>query len=170
MNKLELEVSLNEKQYYHFNLYHCYHSMNGFLSIFLGILCMVYGIFGIMNPDDYTLIQIIFFFIFGVFILVYNPVALYMRSKRRFLQNAVMKNAVTYIFTETGIKLKQGEVEEEMPWDHLYKIIKTKESMIFYLTKYNANIIPLSEMEGKYDEVCKFISQYAPKYAVKFRI
>ena len=28
MEKLELDVALNAKQYYHFNLYHCYHSFN----------------------------------------------------------------------------------------------------------------------------------------------
>lgn len=170
MNKLELEVSLNEKQYYHFNLYHCYHSFNGFLSVFLGLLCIVYGVFGIVNKGSYTTLQIVLFFVFGLVVLVYNPVSLYMRSKNRFLQNPVMKNAVTYVFSENGIMLKQGEIEEEMKWDNIYKIVKTKESMIFYLTRFNANIIPLSEMDGKYDEVCKYISKYAQKHAVKFKI
>lgn len=170
MDTLELEVSLNEKQYYHFNLYHCYHSMNGFLSIFLGLLCMVYGAFGIANPGSYTTLQIVFFFVFGVVILVYNPIALNIRSRHRFLKNPVMKKPVTYVFSKTGIKLKQGEVEEEMKWENIYKIIKTKESMIFYLTRYNANIIPLCEMKGEYEEVCQYISKYADRHAVKFRM
>lgn len=170
MDKLELEVTLTQKQYYHFNLYHCYHSFNGFLSVFLGILCMAYGVFGIMDEGSYTTIQIVCFFVFGLVVLVYNPVSLYLRSKNRFLRNKVMKKPVTYVFSDTGIALKQGSVEEEMKWENLYKVVKTKESMIFYLTKYNANIVPLSEMKGRYDEVCAYISQYADKRAVKFKI
>lgn len=170
MEKLELNVRLTQKQYYHFNLYHCYHSFNGFLGNFLGLLCMLYGVFGIVNRGSYTTVQIIFFFVFGVVVLVYNPVALYLRSKNRFLQNPVMKDAVTYVFSESGIRLKQGEVEEEMQWENIFCIRKTKESMIFYLTKYNANIIPLCEMDGKYEEVCSYISKYAEKRVVKFKI
>lgn len=170
MDRMELDVTLNEKQYYHFNLYHCYHSFNGFLSIFLGLLCMLYGVFGIMNKGSYTLLQIVLFFVFGLVVLVYNPIALYMRSKNRFLQNPVMKNPVTYIFSESGIKLKQGEIEEEMKWEQLYKVVKTKESMIFYLNRLNANIIPLKEMKGNYKEVCQYLSKYAEKRVVKFKL
>lgn len=170
MEKLELDVKLNEKQYYHFNLYHCYHSFNGILGIVLGILCMVYGVYGIVDGEVLRTAQIVMFIALGILFVVYNPIALFMRSKRRFLQNEVMKNVVTYVFSETGIMLKQGEIEEEMKWENLYKIIKTKESMIFYLTKFHANIIPLCEMNGKYDEVCKYISKYADSRVIKFKI
>ncbi len=170
MDKLELNVSLTEKQYYHFNLYHCYHSFNGFLSVFLGLLCMLYGVFGIANQGSYTTLQIVLFFVFGLVVLVYNPISLYMRSKNRFLQNPVMKNPVTYTFSKTGIMLQQGEIKEEMKWENLYKIIKTKESMIFYVTRFNANIIPLSQMDDKYHEVCKYISEYADKQVIKFKM
>lgn len=169
MDKVELNVSLNAKQYYHFNLYHCYHSVNGFLGIFLGILCIVYGVAGCFVEDWLSVTQIVIFIVFGIVILVYNPVALYVRSKRRFLTNPVMRDSVQYIFAERGITLKQGEVEEEMPWENLYKIIKTKESMIFYLTRFHANIIPLSEMGQDYEAVCDMIQKYADAKVIKFK-
>lgn len=170
MDKLALNVSLNAKQYYHFNLYHCYHSFNGILGIFLGLLCIVYGVFGCVAGSKAEPMQIALLFIFGIVILLYNPVALYVRSKRRFLTNPVMKNPVTYIFTDSGIRLKQDEVEEEMPWENLYKIVKTKESMIFYLTRYHANIVPLSEIANDYEKVCAIIGQYADKKVIRFRL
>lgn len=170
MDNLELKVSLDAKQYYHFNLYHCYHSFNGILGIFLGILCIVYGVFGCVAGKTAEPMQIALLFIFGIVILVYNPIALYIRSKRRFLTNPVMKNPVMYCFSSKGIMLKQGEVEEEMLWENLYKIVKTKESMIFYLTKYHANIIPLSEIGDDYDKVCAIIGRYADKKVVRFRL
>lgn len=167
MKELEIDVQLNAEQYYHFNIYHCYHSLNGFVSIFMGVICMAYGI---LFYKQLRLAQVVMFLLLGILFLVYNPVALYLRSKRRFLSNPVMKNPVTYIFRESGILLKQGEVEEEMLWDSIYKIIKTKESMIFYLTKYHANIIPLEEIGTEYENVCRYIAQYADAKAVKFRI
>ncbi|MCI8372518.1 MAG: YcxB family protein [Lachnospiraceae bacterium] len=167
MEKLELNVQLSAKQYYHFNVYHCYHSLNGILSIFLGIVCMAYGI---VFQEALRTAQVVMFVALGVLFIIYNPIALYLRSKRRFLQNPVMKNPVAYQFAETGITLKQGEVEEEMLWENIYKIVKTRESMIFYLTKYHANIIPLSEMDGRYDQVCAYISQYADAKAIRFKI
>lgn len=167
MEKLEFDVQLNASQYYHFNLYHSYHSLNGILSIFLGLLCILYAI---VDRKVLRTEQLVMFILLGLLFMLYNPVALYLRSKRRFLQNPVMKNPVTYIFAESGITLKQGEVEEEMPWDNLYKVVKTKESMIFYLTKYHANIVPLSEMGDQYNQVCAFISKYTAPKAIRFRI
>jgi len=169
MEKLELDVALNAKQYYHFNLYHCYHSFNGFLGTFLGIFCMIYGIAGCFVKDWLTTAQIVMFILFGILLLFYNPVALYVRSKRRFLTNPVMKNPVKYIFSKTGIMLRQGEVEEEMAWENLHKIIKTRESMIFFLTRFHANIIPLSEMGDQYEQVCDMIEKYADAGVVKFK-
>lgn len=169
MEKLELDVTLDAKQYYHFNLYHCYHSFNGFLGTFLGLLCIVYAAAGCMVEDLLDTMQIVVFILFGILLLVYNPVSLYLRSMRRFKTNAVMKKPVKYIFGKSGIMLRQGEVEEEMPWSNLYKIIKTKESMIFYMTKFHANIIPLSEIGSDYEAVCEMIQKFAPKQVIKFK-
>lgn len=167
METLELEVSLNSKQYYHFNLYHCYHSLSGFVSIFLGLLCIVYAV---VFREQFGMAKAVAFIILGIIVLIYNPVSLFLSTKRRFLANPVMKNPVIYRFSKTGILLKQGEVEEEMQWENIRKIIKTKESMIFYLTKYHANIIPLEEMDGHYKDVCAFLEKYADKNVIKFRM
>lgn len=167
METLELEVSLNAKQYYHFNLYHCYHSLNGFVSIFLGLLCIVYGF---LFHEQLDTAKSVAFILLGIVVLIFNPVSLFLSTKRRFLANPVMKKPVTYRFSKTGILLKQGEVEEEMQWENIRKIVKTRESMIFYLTKYRANIIPLEEMDGHYKDVCAFLEKYADKKVIQFRM
>lgn len=167
MEKIKLDVSINAKQYYHFNLYHCYHSFQGWMSIILGLACIAYGI---AFHEYLDTAKVVVFILLGVMFFAYNPIALFTRSKARFLKNEVLKNAVTYSFSPKGITLKQGDVEEEMPWENIYKIVKTKELMVFYLTKYHANIIPLQEMGDKYDEICKLMLQFADKRTLKFKI
>lgn len=167
MEKLELDVQIDAGQYYHFNLYHCYHSFQGWMSVILGIACIAYGIAFCQYLDT---AKVVVFILLGIMFFVYNPIALYARSKARFLKNAVLKNPVTYSFSPSGIMLKQGEVQEEMLWENIYKIVKTKNLMVFYLTKYHANIIPLQSMGDKYDDICSLLLKYADKRTLKFKI
>ena len=155
--KIDAQIQVTAKQLYQFNLYHCYrNTSSGMFGIIMGILCALYAFIassklGTTNTIIVALLAVMF--------IVYNPIALYIRSKNRFLNNDALKKPMNYCFDEQGFILSQGEQSEDMEWEDLYKVVEHKDCFYFFFTRIHANIVPKEGLGGNLDEIIALINK-----------
>ena len=144
---------------YDYMLRHTFTSFAGVLGEFLGIL-LIAGAF-IYSQWIYL--------VFGVICVLYQPVALYWRSKRQVSNTPAFKEPLHYILDDNGVTVRSGEETESLPWAKMYKAVSTSRSVILYTNRVSACIFPKEDLGEKKDEVIRFISSKMDAKQVNIR-
>ena len=84
-------------------------------------------------------------------------------------QSEMFKKPLEYEFNETGITVRQDELEAVNEWGEFVKAVSTRESVILYLNRVRALILPKECMGEHYEEVMKMIHTHMPPSKVKNR-
>ena len=100
--EVEFDVQMTSADLYDYMLHHTFTSPSGLIGAVAGALMIVAGFAG-----SGALCTIA-----GIVILLYLPVALFMRSKQQFLSNPAFRQPLHYRMNEEGITVSQGEHEE----------------------------------------------------------
>lgn len=146
----EFDVKINSNVLYDYMLQHNFHTAQGMLGTLVGALLIVAFT---MNP------KVILYLIFGVVIILYVPVSLFLKAKAQAL-NPVFKELLHYKMTEEGVTVSQNETEQMQAWETMYKAVSTRTSIILYTSRYNACIFPRKDLGNKQIEVIKMISTH----------
>lgn len=156
--ELEFDVKIDAGALYDYMLRHTYSGAAGILGSAVGAMGIV-----AFFMNGYPL-----YLIFGVVILAYQPVSLYMRAKKQAL-NPVFKEKLHYKMTEEGVTVSQGETEQFQSWDDMYKAVSTGRSLILYTNRINACIFPRKELGEKQIDVIAMISKHMSPKKVQIR-
>lgn len=156
--RLEFDVNINAGVLYDYMLRHTYSSGAGILGSTVGALGIV-----AFFMNGYPL-----YLIFGVVILGYLPVSLWLRAKRQAL-NPVFKEKLHYCMTEEGVTVSQGETEQFQKWEDMGKAVSTGRSLILYTSRINASIFPRKDLGEKQADVIAMISTHMPAKKVQIR-
>lgn len=156
--EVEFDVKVNAGVLYDYMLHHTYTGSAGILGSAVGALGIV-----AFFMNGYPL-----YLILGVVILVYQPVALYLRAKKQAL-NPVFKEPLHYKMTQEGVSVSQGETEQFQKWEDMYKAVSTGRSIILYTNRINASIFPKKDLGEKQPEVVAMISRHMPPKKVQIR-
>lgn len=157
---MELDVQMDAGILYDYMLYHTYHG-------FAGILGTVVGLFMIVYYAGYH--ASILYLIFGIVVMGYLPVNLYLSARRQALMNPVFKKPLHYTFTDAGIEVAQEEAEDSLEWQHMKKAVSTARSIIIYTSKVNATIIPRRACGGRVVDLIEIIATHMEPQKVKIR-
>lgn len=157
---MEIDVEMDSSILYDYMLYHTYHGMSGILGTLIGMLMIGYY-FGYHSNIVYL--------IFGMIVIFYLPVNLYMAAKRQALSNPVFKEKLHYRFTDEGIEVSQGDSVDKADWAQMRKAVATGRSIIIYTSKVNATIIPRKACNGQVMELISIIATHMPPKKVKIR-
>ncbi|MCI5712603.1 MAG: YcxB family protein [Lachnospiraceae bacterium] len=161
--KLELDVTLTDKDMYRFNMYHMYSGVHGIFSIVIAI--MIFVVAGVTWGDverGYSIAYVAF----GVVFLIYMPCTLKLKSKQQLKMSASLREGLHYLFDEEGIHVSQGEETAELLWKQVYKMVATKSNVLIYSNRVNAFVIPRTQLGEKYQP----LKELAEKQLEKFRI
>lgn len=163
---VKITVKMTEKYMYDFFLYNTYTSIGGILGPVVGVAALLIAINsyingGVMAAMPAALIAILF--------LVINPITLKSRAKMQVEQSEMFKKPLEYEFNETGITVRQDELEAVNEWGEFVKAVSTRESVILYLNRVRALIFPKECMGEHYEEVMKMIHTHMPPSKVKIR-
>ena len=120
--EVEFDVQMTSADLYDYMLHHTFTSPSGLIGAVAGALMIVAGFAG-----SGALCTIA-----GIVILLYLPVALFMRSKQQFLSNPAFRQPLHYRMDEEGITVSQGEHEECCKWEDMQKAISTMRSIVLY--------------------------------------
>lgn len=134
-------------------------SFTGILGEFIGILLVV----------AYFLYGRWMYLLCGVVIVLYMPVALFMKSVNQVKLNPVFQEPLHYVLDEEGITVRSGENQDSLPWEQMYKAVSTTSSVILYTNRVNACVFPKSDLGDMKDDVIKMISTHMDPKKVNIR-
>ncbi|MBQ7840273.1 MAG: YcxB family protein [Lachnospiraceae bacterium] len=157
--ELEFDVKIDASTLYDYMLHHTFTGSAGILGTTVGALGVV-----AFFMNGYLL-----YLIFGLILLAYQPVSLYLRAKRQAL-NPVFKEPLHYKMTEEGVWVSQGETEQFQKWDDMYKAVSTNKSLILYTSRVNASIFPRKDLGAKQVDVISMISRHMSPKKVQIRM
>lgn len=157
---MELDVQMDAGILYDYMLYHMYHGLSGILGTLVGLLMIGYYVGYHSN---------IVYLIFGIVVVFYLPVNLYMTAKRQALTNPSFKKPLHYVFTEEGMEVSQDDSADKIEWDKMLKAVSTGKSIILYTSKVSATIIPRKACDGRAVDLISIIATHMPPKKVKIR-
>ena len=81
----------------------------------------------------------------------------------------MFQKPLEYELTEEGITVRQGEQELKNSWGDFTKAVSTGKSVLLYMGRVRAMILPKECMGEQYEEVLKIIHTHMPPKKVKIR-
>ena len=165
---VKFDVKLTSQDMYRFNIHHAYTSLQGILSLVLGVFIIAVIIVSDQFRDfisalPYVALALVFF--------LYIPITLWFRSKRQIAMSEVLRETLHYELTDEGIVVKSDALDEEvlLPWGQVYKAITTRNNFLIYSNRVNAYIIPKAKTEDKLLEIYDAFEKHCEAYRLKIK-
>lgn len=165
--KVTLDIKVDAKDLFKFNMLQAYKGLQGFLSIFLPILIFAYAITSIGKVEFlYTAL----YFGLGIVFLVYVPISLWIRVNKIVKdENNALSKTLHYEFEEELIRVSVGEESVEFKWENIFQMKTSGKLLLVYTNRINAYILPLAQVGDKYDELSKLAHSKLEKYRIKMK-
>ena len=165
--KIELDVKINAKDLFGFNIRQAYKGMQGALSIILPCLIFAYAVssIGVVSIGS-TLV----YFGLGVVFLVYVPVSLWLRANKVIGDsNNALSKTLHYEFAEEAIRVSVGEESVEFKWENIFMMKRAGDLLLVYTNRINAYILPLAQVGDNYEALSKLAHEKLEKYRIKMK-
>lgn len=165
--KVVLDIKLDAKHLFKFNMLQAYRGMQGILSIVLPILVFAYAVTSIGKVEVlYTAI----YFVVGVVLLVYVPLSLWKRVNAVINdpENALSKT-LHYEFEEDVIRVSVGEESVEFQWENIFQMKTSGDLILVYTNRINAYILPLDQVGEVYKQLSQLAHSKLEKYRIKMK-
>lgn len=162
----KFEVQMSVKYMFDFMLYHNYTRLNGLLGVLVGVLGLFIGISNVIGGKAQE--SAIGFFV-AVLFFVITPVSIKNSAKRQIGSTPAFANPLEYEFTDEGVVVRQCEEEALTKWEEFDKAVSSNCSIILYITRVRAIILPKECMGEQYANVVRVISTHMPPKKVRIR-
>ncbi|MCM1144877.1 MAG: YcxB family protein [Blautia sp.] len=157
--EVEFDVKMEAGILYDYMMHHTYSSFAGICGSAAGALFLV----------AFYMNRQVIFLIAGLVILLYQPWALFLRSRQQMLKNPAFKKPLHYKLTEEGIEVSQDGATDGQKWEDMYKAVSTNSSIVVYTSRINACIFPKKDIGEQKYKVIEIISTHMPAKKVKIR-
>lgn len=154
------------KNMYEFLMRHAYVSVMGIASLAFSILAFAYLC---INFSDMTKGKLVLLIIASLMFTVINPIWIYFTAAKQVKLNPTFKDTITYEISESGVKVVQGEEELPVEWNEVQKVVETNNSMIIYLSKVRAFVIPKEDLGDHRESVIELIQNAVDAKACRFK-
>lgn len=165
--KVVLDIKLDAKDLFRFNMQQAYRGMQGILSIILPILVFAYAVtsFGKVSIGS-TLVYVGL----GIVFLVYVPISLWLRVNKTVKdENNALSKQLHYEFEEEVIRVSVGEESVEFQWENIFQMKTSGPLLLVYTNRINAYVLPLTQVGDKYEELSKLAHAKLEKYRIKMK-
>lgn len=163
---IKFEVNMTDKIMYDFLLYHSYTSASGMLTTLVGVGCFIFAVYKGVNGDSQSAIL---FAALGFMLLFSTPFTLKSSAKNQVKNTEMFNKPLEYEVTEKGISVTQEGESAENAWDNVMKVVSTSKSLVIYITRVRAIILPKESMGDDYPAVVELISKHVAPKKVKIR-
>lgn len=163
---VKFTVKMTEKYMYDFFLYNTYTSVSGILGPVVGVAALMVAINSYLNGGTTAAMPGL---LIAILFLVISPIQLKSRAKMQVQQSKMFQKPLEYEFNETGITVRQDDMEAVNEWGEFAKAVSTQKCVILYLNRVRALIFPKECMGEQYEEVLKMIHTHMPPSKVKIR-
>ena len=163
---VKFQVQMTDKYMYDFMLYHNYTHASGLMNAIAGVLCLAVFLTKVTNGD----IQASAIWLMcAILFLVINPQSMKSKAKMQVKNTPMFQKPLEYEVSETGISVKQDDQEVKNAWEDFTKAVSTGQSVILYMGRVRAIILPKECMGEQYEQVLKLIHTHMPPKKVKIR-
>lgn len=165
--KVTLDIKLDAKDLFKFNMMQAYRGMQGSLSIILPILVFAYAVtsYGTVSIGS-TLVYIGI----GIMLLVYVPVSLWLRVNKTVKdENNALSKSIHYEFEEETIRVSVGEESVEFKWENIFQMKTSGNLLLLYTNRINAYIFPLAQVGDNYEALSKLAHSKLEKYRIRMK-
>ena len=165
--KVVLDIKLDAKDLFRFNMQQAYRGMQGILSIILPSLVFAYAVtsFGKVSIGS-TLVYVGL----GIVFLVYVPISLWLRVNKTVKdENNALSKQLHYEFEEEVIRVSVGEESVEFQWENIFQMKTSGPLLLVYTNRINAYVLPLTQVGDKYEELSKLAHAKLEKYRIKMK-
>ena len=165
--KVVLDIKLDAKDLFRFNMQQAYRGMQGILSIFLPILVFVYAV---TSFGEVSIGSTLLYVGLGIVFLVYVPISLWLRVNKTVKdENNALSKTLHYEFEEEVIRVSVEEESVEFKWENIYQMKTSGPLLLVYTNRINAYVLPLSQVGENYEELSKLAHAKLEKYRIKMK-
>lgn len=164
---LEFDIKLASRDMFLFNMYQTYSGFSGISSIVFAIA--LFGL-SVYTYGEVALTNTVMYVLFGVILLLYMPVTLWLRAKQTLKASPVLSNELHYLINEDGFTVTQGEASGVLSWKQVYKMVATKHLVLVYSNRINAYVIPRRQLGEQYVPLAKLVREKLPKYRFRMKV
>ena len=165
--KVTLDIKLNAKDLYKFNMKQAYRGMQGILSIIMPILVFAYAV---TSYGQVSIGSTLVYIGLGIMFLVYVPVSLWLRVNKIIKdENNALSKSIHYVFDEDTIGVSVGEESVEFKWENIFQMKTSGDLLLVYTNRINAYILPLSQVGEQYENLSKMAHTKLEKYRIKMK-
>lgn len=161
----KFDVKLTTKDMFNFYLYHMYTRASGIFSIVLSLVILYLLV---TTYADNSSTQNLFYVVFLLLFLVYSPFSLWLKAKRQ-VSSPMFKEAIMYQISDSGIKTLQKKESAEIKWEDIMTVKSTGRSLIVYVNKIRAYVLPKNCMGEQYNQVVTMIKKNMEPNKVKLK-
>ena len=144
---------------YDFYLYTTYTSITGVLGTLVGMLLLA----------NFAMHKEAAYLIFGLIVLFYLPVTLYVNAKKNVNLVESYKKPLHYRLNGQGMEVSQDETTQTQPWSGVVKVCATGSNIFVFTSKKTATIFPRRELGEKATPVIALLSKYVEPKKMKIR-
>ena len=159
MDEIEFDVKMTTGALYDFYLYTTYTSLTGILGTLVAMLLLANFVSG----------KELIYLVFGLIVLFYLPVTLYVSAKKNVLLVDSFKKTLHYRLDGKGMEVSQDETVQTLEWDGVVKVCATGSNIFVFTTKKTATIFPRKELGEKTTAIIALLSKYVEPKKMKIR-
>ncbi|MFA9377702.1 MAG: YcxB family protein [Lachnotalea sp.] len=167
MEEIKVEVKINAGDMYNFFMYHTYTRASGILSAFFGV-----AMFGLMayTYGQVAASQSIIYMLFAIFFLVFNPINFYARAQKQVRTIPTFKEPIFYTLSNEGITTEQNNESATIKWSEVRKVVSSGRSIIIYVSKVRANILPKKAIGDNYNALLGVLEKNLEPSKIKIKL
>ena len=163
---VKFQVQMTDKYMYDFMLYHNYTHASGLMSAIAGVLCFAVFLTKTSNGD---MTSSVVWLMCAILFLIVNPQNMKSKAKMQVKNTPMFQKPLDYEIHEDGVTVRQDEQEVSNAWDDFTKAVSTSKSILLYMGRIRAIILPKECMGEQYEQVLKMIHTHMPAKKVKIR-
>ena len=165
--KVTLDIKVDAKDLFKFNMMQAYRGMQGALSIILPILVFAYAV---STYGEVSIGSTLVYVGLGIVFLVYVPISLWLRVNKIVKdENNALSKSIHYELEEEVIRVSVGEESVEFKWENIYQMKVSGDLLLIYTNRINAYILPMSQVGEHYDTLSKLAHAKLEKYRIKMK-
>lgn len=161
MEDIRFQVDLSVSELYVFSMRHTYCSASGVFGLLLSFGCLAACAARYEVLDGSVKLALI---IIGMLFTVVQPVMLYGKAFMQRLRNQDINAPLQYCVGEEGIEVSQGELQVQIPWYDVRKMVQSKNAVYLYMSPVRAFIFPRKQCGARYEELIALIRKMLEKY------
>lgn len=163
---IKFDVKMTKKAMTDFMLYTSYTSLSGIAGVVFGGVVLVLGISQLMNGVYSSGAMLL---LFAGFFLIGNPLQMKARAAQQVTASPMFQKPITYELTEEGVRITQEEASVLNEWKDFRKAVSTGQSIILYITKVRAVVLPKEALGEQFPAAVQMISTHMPAKKVNIR-